>query len=95
MDVVDAGIVWIWQQKKRLINSVLVFSRIRSVMLSQGDRNTIRERLKTLPNGEKVWILIWMDVKEGNYFEPGGIQSFEESALIILTLPDQNGSFSF
>lgn len=54
IDVVDAGIVWIWQQKKLLINSALVFSRIRSAFLSHGDRKTIEELLKTLPNGDKV-----------------------------------------
>ncbi|VDK66418.1 unnamed protein product [Gongylonema pulchrum] len=54
MDVVDAGLVWIWRQKKRLVSSVLVFSRIRTSLLSQGDRATIRECLRALPNGEKV-----------------------------------------
>lgn len=54
INVVDAGIIWIWQQKKLLISSALVFSRIRSAFLSQGDRNTIQQCLKTLPNGEKV-----------------------------------------
>uniref|UniRef100_A0A0R3RGJ6 BACK domain-containing protein n=1 Tax=Elaeophora elaphi TaxID=1147741 RepID=A0A0R3RGJ6_9BILA len=56
MDVVDAGITWIWQQKKPLMSSALVFSRIRSALLSRGDRNTVQERLKTLPNGEKARI---------------------------------------
>ncbi|VDN35367.1 unnamed protein product [Gongylonema pulchrum] len=54
MDVVDAGLVWIWRQKKRLVSSVLVFSRIRTSLLSQGDRATIRECLRALPNGEKL-----------------------------------------
>ncbi|CAG9534482.1 unnamed protein product [Cercopithifilaria johnstoni] len=54
IDVVDAGIVWIWQQKRPLINSALVFSRIRSAFLSQGDRKTIQKLLKTLPNGKKM-----------------------------------------
>ncbi|KAM3728822.1 Twitchin [Dirofilaria immitis] len=54
INAVDAGIVWIWQQEKPLISSALVFSRIRSAFLSRGDRNTIQNRLKTLPNGEKL-----------------------------------------
>ncbi|KAL3989898.1 BTB And C-terminal Kelch family protein [Acanthocheilonema viteae] len=54
IDVVDAGIVWIWQQKKPLISSALIFSRIRSALLSRGDRKTIQQCLKTLPNGEKM-----------------------------------------
>uniref|UniRef100_A0A8R1TST3 BACK domain-containing protein n=1 Tax=Onchocerca volvulus TaxID=6282 RepID=A0A8R1TST3_ONCVO len=58
IDVVDAGIAWICQQEKSLISSALVFSRIRSAFLSRGDRNTIQERFKTLPNGEKARILI-------------------------------------
>ncbi|VDK84370.1 unnamed protein product, partial [Litomosoides sigmodontis] len=54
MDVVDAGIVWIWQQKKLLISSAFVFSRIRSALLSRGDCRTIEKLLKTLPNGDKM-----------------------------------------
>uniref|UniRef100_A0A915PKY4 BACK domain-containing protein n=1 Tax=Setaria digitata TaxID=48799 RepID=A0A915PKY4_9BILA len=57
MDVVDAGILWIWHQKRPLINTLLVFSRIRSTLLSPGDFNTIQERLKTLPNGEKARLI--------------------------------------
>uniref|UniRef100_A0A1I7VNS6 BACK domain-containing protein n=1 Tax=Loa loa TaxID=7209 RepID=A0A1I7VNS6_LOALO len=38
INVVDAAIVWIWQQEKSLISSALVFSRIRSAFLSHGDR---------------------------------------------------------
>uniref|UniRef100_A0A1I8EH35 BACK domain-containing protein n=1 Tax=Wuchereria bancrofti TaxID=6293 RepID=A0A1I8EH35_WUCBA len=54
INAVDAAIIWIWQQEKPLVNSALIFSRIRSAFLSDGDRNSIQERLKTLPNGEKM-----------------------------------------
>lgn len=54
MEVVDAGILWLWQQKKRLFCTLIVFSRIRTAFLSRGDRETIRARLKTLYRGEKV-----------------------------------------
>ncbi|VDN89532.1 unnamed protein product [Brugia pahangi] len=54
INAVDAAIIWIWQQEKPLINSALIFSRIRSAFLSDGDHNSIQERLKTLPNGEKM-----------------------------------------
>lgn len=56
MEVVDAGLVWIWKQKNRLAASQLVFSRIRSAFLSPGDRSTIRQRVKALWEGEKVRI---------------------------------------
>ncbi|KHN75999.1 hypothetical protein Tcan_18187 [Toxocara canis] len=54
MDVVDAGLVWIWKQKDRLAASQLVFSRIRTAFLSPGDRSTIRQRVKALSEGEKA-----------------------------------------
>uniref|UniRef100_A0A914ZGG6 BACK domain-containing protein n=1 Tax=Parascaris univalens TaxID=6257 RepID=A0A914ZGG6_PARUN len=58
MEVVDAGLVWIWKQKNRLAASQLVFSRIRSAFLSPGDKSTIRQRVKALWEGEKVLPLV-------------------------------------
>uniref|UniRef100_A0A0M3J8A5 BACK domain-containing protein n=1 Tax=Anisakis simplex TaxID=6269 RepID=A0A0M3J8A5_ANISI len=66
MDVVDAGLVWCWGQKNRLEACNLVFSRIRTLFLSVGDKATIRQRIIELPDGEKVLSLVSSLLSSGN-----------------------------
>ncbi|VDK42441.1 unnamed protein product [Anisakis simplex] len=89
MEVVDAGLKWIWRQKNRLAATQLVFSRIRTAFLSPGDKSTIRQRVKSLPDGEKVIRFVHSTTNKNRqitiYFKISSINRADCSTLISST----------